>query len=105
MDQRRRHRGGAGGNAPPPPSPNFLRSKKKKGKQMQKRKGFKVETMKRLSPGSKYYCFGRQSFPVFHAPPPTVPPSSEIHFAGRVDRFTSKKIKLNFFSVSLKTHF
>ena len=36
---------------------NFLRSKKKKGRQRRKRKGFKAETIKRLSPRSKCYCF------------------------------------------------
>ena len=36
--------------------PTFLRGKKKKGRQRQKRKGFKAETIKRLSPSSKY-CF------------------------------------------------
>ena len=74
---------GAGG----PWSPTFLRSKKKKGRQSEKRKGFKTESIKRLSPRSKYYCFnlcrasrirtfslsanhgGRQYFSVFHVPP------------------------------------
>ena len=37
--------------------PTFLCSKKKKGRQREKRKGFKAETIKRLSPRSKYYCF------------------------------------------------
>ena len=45
---------GAGGRRAPPP---FLRSKKKKGRQRGKRKGFKAETTKRLSPRSKYYSF------------------------------------------------
>ena len=71
----------------PPYLPSFLRSKKKKGRQRQKGKDFKTETIKRLSPRSKYYCFshsrasrirkfllsanhgGRQYFPVFHGPP------------------------------------
>ena len=34
----------------------FLRSKKKKGRQREKRKGFKAETVNRLPPRSKY-CF------------------------------------------------
>ena len=71
-------------------SPTFLRSKKKKGRQRQKRKGFKAETIKRLSPRSKYFCFsrsrpsrkvllstnhgGRQYFSVFHAPPSMLHP-------------------------------
>ena len=60
---------------------------KKKGRQRQKRKDFNKETIKRLSPRSKYYCFsdsrasrirkfylsanlgGRQYFSVFHGPP------------------------------------
>ena len=37
--------------------PAFLRSKKKKEKQREKRKTFKEETIKRLSPRSKCYCF------------------------------------------------
>ena len=67
--------------------PTFLRSKNKKGRQRQKREGFKAETIKRLSARSKYYCFshsrasrirnfflsanhgGRQYFSVFHGPP------------------------------------
>ena len=56
-----RHIRGTGGHAPPPspsPTPNFLRGKKEKGRQRQKRKGFKAEAIKRLlSPRSKYYCF------------------------------------------------
>ena len=73
----------------------FLRSKKKKGRQRKKRKSLKAETIKRLSPRSKYYCFshfrasrirkfffsanhgGRQYFSVFHG-------QFEIHFAGPV---------------------
>ena len=75
----------------------FLRSKKKKGRPREKRKGFNAETIKRLSPRSKYYCFnhsrtsrirkfflsanhrGRQYFSVLHGPP-----HFEIHFAGPV---------------------
>ena len=67
-------------------TPTFLRSKKKKGKQWEKRKTFKAETIKRLSPRSKCYCFshsrasriqkffwsakhgGRQYLSVFHGP-------------------------------------
>ena len=65
----------------------FLCSKKKKGRQREKRKGFKAETIKRLSPRSKCYCFnhsrasriqkffllvnhgGRQYISVFHGLP------------------------------------
>ena len=57
------------------PSSTFLRSKKKKWKQMKKRKGLKAETIKRLSPRSKYYCFSRSRvsriqkyFSVFRGP-------------------------------------
>ena len=46
--------GWAGGHAP---LPVFLRSKQKKGKQKKKRKGFKTEAIKRLSPRPKCYCF------------------------------------------------
>ena len=46
-----------GHESSPPLPPTFLRSKKKKGRQKQKRKGFKAETIKRLSSRSKYYCF------------------------------------------------
>ena len=67
--------------------PNFLCCKNKKGRQRQKTKAFKAETIKRLSPRSKYCYFshsrtsrirkfflsanhgGRQYFSVFHAPP------------------------------------
>ena len=52
--------GDTGGGSMPPPlplPPTFLCSKKKKGRQRQKRKGFKAETIKRLSPKSKYCCF------------------------------------------------
>ena len=66
--------------------PTFLHSEKKKGKQREKRKTFKAETIKRLSPRSKCYCFsnfrasriqkcfwsanhdGRQYLSVFHNP-------------------------------------
>ena len=79
--------------------PTFLRSKRKKGRQREKRKDFKAETMKRLSPRSKCYCFshsrafrirkfslstndgGRQYFSVFHAPAPS---PFEIHFTDPV---------------------
>ena len=72
---------GAGSHA------TFLRSKKKKGKQRKKRKSLKAETIKRLLPRSKYYCFSdfrvsrirkfflsanhgsRQYFSVFHGRP------------------------------------
>ena len=78
--QGRRHRWGRGSHGPP----TFLRSKKKKGRQREKRKSFKAEAIKRLSPRLKYYCFnhsgasrirkfflsanhgGRQYFSVFH---------------------------------------
>ena len=55
-----------GGNAPFPLAPHhlphththtFLCSENKKGKQRKKRKSFKAETIKRLSPKSKCYCF------------------------------------------------
>ena len=87
---------GSRGHASPLP-PTFLHSKKKKGRQRQKRKRFKAEIMKRLSPRSKYYCLShsrtfrirkffwsvnhgdRQHFSVFHALPP---PHFQIHFAG-----------------------
>ena len=96
----RRHRA-AGGDMPP----TFLRSKKKKGRQREKRKGFKAETIKRLSPRSTRYCFnhsrgsrirkfflsanhgGRQYFLVFHALPH--PLHFEIHFAGPEFDFVS----------------
>ena len=51
---------------PPPPPPTHTHThkhtlccvtKRKKGKQRKKRKGFKAETINRLSPRSKYYCF------------------------------------------------
>ena len=78
-----------------------LCSKKKKGKQRKKGKSFKAETIKRLSPRSKCYCFshsrasrikkffssashgGRQYFSVllFSATVPW-PLHIEIHFAG-----------------------
>ena len=45
------------GHPPSPPPPFFLCSKKKKGRQREKRKTFKPETIKRLSPRSKCYCF------------------------------------------------
>ena len=74
--------GGRGGHSPP----TFLCSKKKKGKQKEKRRTFKAETIKRLSPRSKCYCFShcrvsrsqnffwsanhgsRQYLSVFHGP-------------------------------------
>ena len=40
-----------------PWTPTFLSNKKKKGRQREKRKGFKAETTKSLSPRSKYDCF------------------------------------------------
>ena len=57
--QGRRHRGTGGAMPPPPPTIPLtsLNSKKKKGRQGQKRKGFKAETIERLSPRAKYYCF------------------------------------------------
>ena len=85
--QGRRHLGSRGGNAHPPLPPTFLRSKNKKGRQREKRKDFKAETIKRLSLRSKYFCFnhsrasrirkfflsanhgGRQCFSLFHATP------------------------------------
>ena len=83
------------GGSCPPHSHFFVYSKKKLGIQMEKRKSFKAETVKRLSPGSNCSCFsnfrvsrirniffsvnhgGRQYFLVFHAPP-----HFEIHFVG-----------------------
>ena len=74
--------GGPRGHGPP----TFLRSKKKKRKTRKKRTIFKEETIERLSPRSKYYCFshsrvsriqkfflsanhgGRQYFSGFHGP-------------------------------------
>ena len=76
---------GEGGWAAMPST--FLRSKKKKKEQREKWNGFKAETIKRLSPKSKYYCFShsrasrirkfflsanhgsRQYFPVLYGPP------------------------------------
>ena len=60
-------------------SPLFLRSKNKKVKQRKKRKSFKAEIIKRLSPRSKYYCCSNvycfilerlefKYFSVFHGP-------------------------------------
>ena len=47
-----------GGPCPPLLFSTFLRSKKKKRETKKKRKGcFKAETIKRLSPRSKCYCF------------------------------------------------
>ena len=61
--QGRRYWGGPGDHAPSLPTNThthtFLPSKKKKGKQRGKRKTFKAETIKRLSPRSKCYCFSR----------------------------------------------
>ena len=77
--------GAVGGHTmtPPPPTPTFLHSKNKKGRQREKGKGFKAETIKRLSPRSKYYCFNhsrasriRKFFSVPWSP------YFEIHFAG-----------------------
>ena len=49
---------GRGGYSPPPP-PHFFGSKKKReaNEQTKKRKSFKAETTKRLSPRSKCYSF------------------------------------------------
>ena len=74
-----------GGGSPWPPSLTFLRNKKRKGEQRGKRKTFKTETIKRLSPRSKCYFFshsrvsrvqffwsanhgGRQYLSAFHGP-------------------------------------
>ena len=62
--QGRRHRGGHG-------LPTFLRSKKKKGRQRQKRKGFKAQTIKRLPTMVVDNTFQVPWSPHF-----------EIHFAG-----------------------
>ena len=90
--QGRQHWGGGAGRVctpplPPHPYPTFWRSEKKKGGQGQKRKGFKAETIKKLSPRLKYYwsshsrvsrirkCFllanhgAWQYFSVFHGSP------------------------------------
>ena len=49
---------GAGSHDPPlPTTTTFLRSKKKKRKPREKRTIFKAETIEKLSPRSKYYCF------------------------------------------------
>ena len=40
-----------------PPTPLFLRCRKKKRETKKKRKSFQAETIKRLSPRSKCYCF------------------------------------------------
>ena len=48
---------GVGGRGACPAQPLLLRSKKKKGKPGKKRTIFKAETIERLSPRSKYYCF------------------------------------------------
>ena len=60
-EQDRRHRGEwAEGAIPlPPPPPHFFGSKKKReaNEQAKKRKSFKAETTKRLSPRSKCYSF------------------------------------------------
>ena len=84
VHQGRQHRGGGRGAM----ALTFLHSKKKIGKQREKRNNFKAETIKRLSPRSKCYCFshsrlfriqkifflanhgGRQYFPLFHGPSP-----------------------------------
>ena len=56
--QGRRHRGrGTGGDD----TLTFLLSKKKKGKQRKKWNSFKAETIKRLSPRSKCYCFSHST--------------------------------------------
>ena len=69
--------------------PLFCIAKIKKGKKGKKGTIFKIETIERLPPRSKCYCFshsrmsriqkfflsvnhgGRQYFPVFHDPPPS----------------------------------
>ena len=76
--------------------PTFRRSKKKKGKQRKKRKSFKAEAIKWLSPWLKYYYFshfrasriqkslflanngGRQYFPEFHGPSTVYTEPNEI---------------------------
>ena len=100
-----RAEGDGGGHGPP----TFLHTKKKKGRQRQKRKGFKVETIKRLSLRSKYYCFSHSRASAIRKfflsttgqlwwltvlfsecpsspalPSPAVLPHFEIHFAGPV---------------------
>ena len=58
-DQGRQHRGRGWveGMPPPPHTQTFLRSKKKNGNKGKTRKSFKAETIKKLSPRSKCYCF------------------------------------------------
>ena len=51
--QGRWHRGRRGGMSPD----TFLRSIKKNGVKRKKRNSFKAETIKRLSPSTKCYCF------------------------------------------------
>ena len=52
--------------------PHFLCSKNKIGKEKEKRKSFKTETIKRLSPRRKCYCFSNglefKYFLLFHRP-------------------------------------
>ena len=50
---------GGGWRACPPPlhTQTFLRGKKKNGNKGKTRKSFKAETIKKLSPRSKCYCF------------------------------------------------
>ena len=85
--------GGAGGSMAPS---LFCIAKRKKGNKGKKRKGFKAETIKKLSPKSKYYCFnrsrasrirkfflldnhgGQQYFSVFHGFPTLKFISSEL---------------------------
>ena len=107
--QSQKHRGGR---------PLFLHSKKKIGRQRGKGKGFKAETIKRLSPRSKYYCFshsrvsnyqifflsanhgGRQSTALFsiplHPPHPAPLYYFEIHFAGLVVTVRSRSFSTIF---------
>ena len=67
-------------HAPPPPPPHFfVQQKQKREAKKKERKSFKAETIKRLSPRSKCYCFSNgyyfiqehlefKYFSVFHGP-------------------------------------
>ena len=109
-----------GGHGPP----LFVRSKKKKIRQRQKGKGFKTETIKRLSPRSKYYCLshsrasriwkfflsvnhgGWQYFPVFHSPPTLKSISPALSSKWHLLRFSPRwKLVLVTVSVNIQSKF
>ena len=52
-------------HSPPPPSlaPLFCVAKRKTGNKGKSRKGFRAETIKKLSPRLKCYCFSHSSAP------------------------------------------